>query len=522
MPIAHLLRPYQEQAALRIAGIKAQLLADQPGLGKTFTSLGALEIAGVLVPGAVILIMAPGTVCDSAWLPTIQAHMPEVNVIDGYSGTRRQRSSRIEKLVTGDKPNIIVTNHESLGVSPSNKAAVPALHHIPEYAAILVDESHAVLPMDYDFEAQATQFWRGLFRINRKVRKGGVRIAISGTPDRGKLQHRFGTWRFLMPEVMAAENVKYQEWLAANFYLYTITVQVKSKWSEGTFPKEIQRIGQMRSPKAWLAVDKAMVIRRTKLEVADDLPEKQYVDIDLELPAEQDRAYEAFLREFMADNEDGSRQAATLFALRAQQFATATWTMINDVLVPLFGGPSGKLDWILHWLDGRGYRKHSENYNPTGGKVVISSMSVRVLNWLHNEFDARHIESAVLTGDSSLLERKRTQARFQDPTDTLRVVLLSAKLGVGIDLDAADDLIMIDIPRDPDVQEQVEDRVHRVSRNHQVTIWRLRGRGTIDMIITAKNDAVFQKTRALLDGSRDIQFQRRVLARLTPNKKEAS
>jgi len=73
----------------------------------------------------------------------------------------------------------------------------------------------------------------------------------------------------------------------------------------------------------------------------------------------------------------------------------------------------------------------------------------------------------------------------------------------------------LDIPRSPDIQEQVEDRIHRVSRNHQVTIWRLRSRGTIDVRISAKNDSVFHSTRSLMDGVRAVNFERNILERIT-------
>jgi len=84
--IADKLKPYQRVAAERIAKEQVMLLADQPGLGKTFTSLGALELSGVLKKGSTALVLAPLITCDTAWVPTIQAHMPEVNVIDAFFG----------------------------------------------------------------------------------------------------------------------------------------------------------------------------------------------------------------------------------------------------------------------------------------------------------------------------------------------------------------------------------------------------------------------------------------------------
>jgi len=121
----------------------------------------------------------------------------------------------------------------------------------------------------------------------------------------------------------------------------------------------------------------------------------------------------------------------------------------------------------------------------------------------------------VICGDVAQPKRKSIQQKFQEESSGLNIVLLSSGLGVGIDLDAADDLIFLDIPRSPDVQEQVEDRIHRVSRNHQVTIWRLRSRGTIDVLISARNDTVFHSTRSLMDGVRAVDFERNIIERLS-------
>ena len=55
--IADRLKPFQRGAAERIASERVMLLADQPGLGKTFTSLGALELSGVLTEGSTTLIL---------------------------------------------------------------------------------------------------------------------------------------------------------------------------------------------------------------------------------------------------------------------------------------------------------------------------------------------------------------------------------------------------------------------------------------------------------------------------------
>jgi len=121
----------------------------------------------------------------------------------------------------------------------------------------------------------------------------------------------------------------------------------------------------------------------------------------------------------------------------------------------------------------------------------------------------------MLTGDMTANAKANAQARFQDPNDPVRIILLSGGMGVGIDLDIADDLIMLDLPYDPDKLEQIEDRIHRASNMHKVTIWHLLSKDSIDMAIAEKSAARHKTIRALLNGARGIDFSRRVVSYAT-------
>lgn len=502
--------PYQEEAARSIALAGAKLLADQPGLGKTHTALRAMELRNLLAPTSrtVSLITAPLMVCDSAWLPKFRLYYPHVRVVDAYSGSRHARNRRIEEaLRTQDAPIVIIANHDAIGISKRGEPHLPALH-ADRLDAILIDESQYVLPTEVDTPGESTQFWRGLFALNERANGTCLRLAMSGTPDRGKLWYRFGTWRFLRPRVL--ERTRFEQWLTRNFTVWYQEVPVKGK----DFRAKVRRVGNLKDPRGWAALDRALMIRRTKAEVASQLPEKLYIDVDVPFDGKQFADYHEFCARMAEEAGDGSRMHAATAALRAAQWADCSWAPNEDgELHPIVGGASSKLDWLVDWLTRRGHLP-GEMHNPEGGKVVITSQSVRVLEWLKVELHQRGVRAAIISGEQNATERTAVQTEFQAPDAMLRVVLLSAKLGVGIDLDAADDLIFLDLPRDPDEQEQIEDRVHRVSRIHQVMIWRLRARGTIDMLISAKNDKVYQQTRELMDGVRDVSFERKILARL--------
>jgi SNF2 family DNA or RNA helicase len=73
---------------------------------------------------------------------------------------------------------------------------------------------------------------------------------------------------------------------------------------------------------------------------------------------------------------------------------------------------------------------------------------------------------------------------------------------------------MFDLPYDPDVVEQVEDRVHRASRNHQVTIWNLLAVGSVDQVVAKKLNTRYFVTRYSMDGRRGIDFEKKVLEKI--------
>jgi SNF2 family DNA or RNA helicase len=477
---------YQKDAADRIALQGRVLLADQPGLGKTLMVLGGLEKAGMFEIGKNIIIITPIINAQTAWLDTIEkfvAPRHDVNVIDISRGTVHEKRAAIEGNLTG-LCNIIVANHNAIDYMDTGEHRVSSII-MAEYDAIIIDESHMVLPIQN--HRKLTRFWQGLMRIPRK--DDAMRIAVSGTPDRGKLENRFGTWAFLDPW---STSLNRWEWLEKNFFVYEQRVSANRK---------VKMVGQLRNQEAWLAKDKTMMIRRTKSEVLTQLPPKQYVDVEVQLSKGQLRDYFETRQEYLASENP----EPMVFATRARQMADCQWDKNWE---PRVGGESSKLAWLFEWLDSRGYMDNSLD-----GKVVIASQFSKVLHWLAEELEKLGMNPQILDGSTPQKQRDQIQRDFQD--GDCRIILLSGQMGVGITLDAADDLIMFDSPYDPDRVEQIEDRVHRASNMHNVTIWNLIAIGTIDQAIAEKVSKRYKVTRRLLDESRGVEIEREVIARLT-------
>jgi SNF2 family DNA or RNA helicase len=328
-----------------------------------------------------------------------------------------------------------------------------------------------------------------------------LRLAVSGTPDRSKLENRYGTLKFLFPEVYTNR----EHWLRTNFDMTSRTIYLS-----GGRTKTMIIPQSLKSPEQWVSRDKLYLIRRTKAEIQLGRPPKQYIPVHLDMNKPQYVAYTKYLNEFLRSQQaaDG-KIPPSVYALRARQMAISSgWDFDNNDIGNSFS--SSKLDWIIEWLLERSY-DDPEFHSAQPSKVVIASSFTASLRWIQRELAKLGIRAEILDGSVSGTDRSRIQHEFQQHDSSLRVVLLSMTMGVGIDLDAADDMIFLDLPYSPDEAEQVEDRIDRLSRQHRMTVWWLMSAGTIDLAIAEKNSDRYQITRSLLDGSRGITTARQVL-----------
>jgi hypothetical protein len=498
------------------------VLADQPGLGKTFQILGTLERAGLLErSNTVSLVLAPKIVAQIGWKREVERFVtpayPDLRVLYVHEGSGTQKRKVLQEGLALDAfryrpPVLIIANHNAIDFKPGKPIRVPELLQ-PVYDAIIIDEAHLVLPTRVNADAaDRTQFWHGLSVLRDHPMQ--YRVAVSGTTDRGKLENRLGYWRFLRPTDLRYRS--FWGWVNSTFRTYDRVVNRRGTKVRMIEQKPLDMI-------AWLAMDKAHVLRRTKAEVLPELPPKQYMNIEGEMSKRMVAAYARYEADLLdeADRLAGLGMPESASALqmkmylRGRQLATCEWDYTttvghghrseHGVPLPAEEGDAWKLDWLVQFL-----REREE-----GQKVVIASDFTQVLDWVavHLVAALPELQLAVLSGDTSDTSRFAIEEDFQ--RGTLQVVLLSQSIGVGITLDAADDLVLVDVPKDPDKVEQVEDRVHRAGSFHQVTIWRLISVGTMDVKVVKAQDATYAKLRAISDHSRGVDNRRKMLNKVT-------
>jgi SNF2 family DNA or RNA helicase len=223
------------------------------------------------------------------------------------------------------------------------------------------------------------------------------------------------------------------------------------------------------------AVIHPFILRRTKIEVAKDLPPKIEVDKLIDMASDQKAIYMQVLREVRAQvMGEVERQGVA----KSQLHILAGLTKLRQAACDprLLGLPrefshddSGKLAALRELID---------EADSGGHKVLVFSQFVSMLKLVREALDEDKIRYEYL--DGSTVDRQERIERFQsDPT--VPVFLISLKAGgSGLNLTAADTVIHFDPWWNPAVEDQASDRAHRIGQKKVVTVYRLVAAGTIE------------------------------------------
>lgn len=538
---AKALRPYQRAGVQFMLDSPSTLLADEPGAGKTLSSIATMISAGVTGD---ILVLAPAAAIQVTWPAEVARWSPndEIIAVTGPRAKREAALARLRFLPKEGKRRWVLCNIEMAKVKYhkpfelDGKAykgryeyAYPELFFLDysgkmknarKWEAIIVDESHRALITKKTRSHEQTQTRCGLGKLSTV--EGGRRIAISGTPFRGKLENLWGTLNWLFPKTYTAYWHWVNEWFSTESNFFGGSKIASLDGSEAEFYRSIE----------------PFTLRRTKREISPDLPPKTYagfvpegMEIEeegqerglvghwLEMKPKQQRAYYQMVEQALATLENGTLVANGVLAemTRLKQFASCFGKLERkmdsdgyeiDVFKPEL--PSNKLDWLLEFFTELGIDKDGQE-GPDARKVVVASQFTSMINLFEKEINKRGIKTLKVVGGVSAEDRIAAVKEFQTDSGPQVFLLNTLAGGVSLTLDRADDIVILDETFIPDDQEQVEDRVHRVSRMHNVTVHYVRSLGTIEEKIARLTFGRNINTKQILDGERGVEFARQIL-----------
>jgi SNF2 family DNA or RNA helicase len=512
-------RTYQRVGAAFVANAtRGVLLADQPGLGKTIQTLAGIVERGVHKGHH--LVLCPSTAVRITWEKEVRKWTNfDVHVM---TGSEKQKRKGMEAALASEADTVfLITNPETarikLGRWCSKCKSFVEDFNDPQQDVDHREEQHGTAPRPYhvQFPELFTKTWNtvtldeshrflggikgankktlvaeGLCRL--KVDEDGSLIALSGTPIKGNPENFWGVLYWLDRESYGAK------WAWAEQYM---DVQ------KGPFGQKMLGINPAREKAFYKSLDTIM-LRRTKAEVAPDLPPKQTIEHWCEPSPKQLRQYEEMQDEGEVMFGDDAITATSALAELTYLKQIATAFRGTDG-VPILKD-SCKWTYLLELLEQRGVIGGSR-YDD-GNKFVIASQFTQVIDAMADEFHNIGVPTLRITGKVSTKQRLTAQQSFQSKGGPRIMLLNTSAGGVAIDLDKhCDELFFMDETWVPDDQEQVEDRIHRVSRIHKVTIHYLYARGSIDERIAELNVGKDVIQKEILDARRGVAFGRRLL-----------
>jgi len=222
-----------------------------------------------------------------------------------------------------------------------------------------------------------------------------------------------------------------------------------------------------------------IMLRRTKEQVLPELPPLIRSILPVDISSEQQRDYSLALHDLKA-----------WLRVNGKSNRITTLTKLN-YLRQIVG--MGKVKSAIELAE--------DVLQSTSGKLVMYAHHKVVVNALKEGLKEYGVDTIV--GEDDNRKRMDTMIRFQN-TQLPRVLVISSAGGEGIDLNAADNLIMVERAWNPGKEEQIEGRLHRIGQENKVAVWYLVARGTID----EKVHALVESKRYLvgeLVGTPDIE-----------------
>lgn len=496
------LRPDQRAGVRWIAdGYRdAGLIADKPGLGKTMQLIGGVLEAGIQ---GNILVVCPKISVWNVWRREIRKWTDES--VHVCRGTRAKREAALQAFL--DDPSerkwlVIVAemlrvkrkpNETSVKANAKKRGRVEGFEFSEifeqPWSVVACDESHRMLGSLTI--AKSNLMGEGLASLS--YTEEGRRYAISGTPfgKGGRIQGMFGTLHWLWPD----EYTAFWRWAGRYFDIEEEYI------GRGKTAKKIKGLKDGLDNEKFLKTLGPRILRRTKEEVLPNLPPKQYIEVSCEMEPKQLRQYKQLGDDAEIDVDGGVIMANGVLAelTRAKQVANGVLIKRGDKVG--FTGESCKMDRLMANLETRGILDDSGD-----GKLIISSRYNQfIYDVIIPRLEEAGVDYYILTGKTNEKKRDDIMDEFQADGGA-RVFILNSKAGgVSITLDAADEVHCMDEMDNPEDNEQLEDRAHRASRIHQVTIYYYRTEGTIDFNIAESVEDKRQAQFEVLDGRRGIE-----------------
>jgi superfamily II DNA or RNA helicase len=428
------LRPYQQDGygwlrflwEHRLGGI----LADDMGLGKTLQCLALISHARQRDPEAgPFLIVAPTSVVPN-WAAEAGRFAPGLKVVP-VSGTVARHGQGLGELIAG--ADAVVTSYTLLRIDFAAYAAVG-------WSGLLLDEAQ-----------QAKNRQSKVYQCARRL-TAPVKIAITGTPMENNLMELWSLLSITAPGLFPSPE-RFRD-----YYARPVERQGDS-----------ERLAQLQRR------IKPLVRRRTKEQVAADLPAKQEQILEVELHPQHRKVYQTRLQRERQKvlgliGDMNSNRFAIFRSLTLLRQLSLHAGLVDEAHEPL---ASAKIDALLGQL---------QEVTGGGHRALVFSQFTGFLGKVRERLEAEGVPYCYLDGRTR--DRAAVVRRFKEGTAPVFLISLKAG-GFGLNLTEADYCFVLDPWWNPATEAQAVDRTHRIGQVRNVMVYRLVAKDTIEEKVMA-------------------------------------
>jgi len=447
--------PFQKEGVAFIEKRNGRaLIGDEMGLGKTIQALGWLHLHPKRKP---VIIVCPAHL-KLNWAKEIEVTLP------GKQNVQVLYGKKPSSCITGD---ILIINYDILANTYEeyrDSAGRKRFREIKRtgWVDYLIDLKPSILIIDEAHYCKSTTSFRT--KGTRKLaKKCPYVLALTGTPITNRPIEGFYIIQLIDRNIFP------------NFMTYVRTYcDAKHNgfgWDYSGASNQKQLYQKLQE----------VMIRRKKVDVLKDLPDKTYSYVPMEITnAEEYNAAEANFIRYLR------HQKGTIAANKAQ---AAEHLVKIEALKQL--AVKGKMKQTIQWIQ--------EFLNSGAGKLVLFTVHKNVIDTIIDKFKDCAVR---YDGSVSSIKREENKNAFQNnPKIKLFIGNIQAA-GTGLTLTAASSVVFLELPWSPGELVQAEDRCHRIGQKNAVTIYFLLAQNTIETKIASLLDKKRKVLTAILDGEK--------------------
>jgi SNF2 family DNA or RNA helicase len=411
------------------------ILADEMGLGKTLQAISFL--LSKTDKNCKSIIITPTSLIYN-WKNEFETFAPTMKVLLVH-GSKKEREKAFDEM---DNYDVVITTYGTLRNDLD-------YYNQKTFGYCIIDEAQNIKnPVALSTEAV-------------KSVKAKVRFALTGTPIENNLMELWSIFDFVMPGYLYSRR-KFQD-----LFIYSDDNSYNLK-----------------------RLIKPFILRRTKSEVMQELPEKIEKKFFVELNKDQRKIYSAYVSDLSEkmNNKDIKKDRIVIFSYltKLRQLCLDPKILLED-----YNKKSSKIDTTIQLL---------KDYIADNHKILLFSQFTSVLKNLGDELNKNNISYSYIDGQTPAKERLNLVNEFNEGNEN-KVFLISLKAGgTGLNLTSADVVIHFDPWWNPSVENQASDRAHRFGQKNVVEVIKLIAKGTIEEKIVKLQESKNELIQEFING----------------------